>query len=990
MPHNLPQSLIDAIKNNNLIPFVGAGVSMGIKDIKNNKDNLIFKSWTNSLLDAVQILKDEKEHDKAINIETELKISPIDYLAIASKIHKYLNSHWNKYLTQTFDKQFKTINQNSLSIPQEILRINNLVITTNYDDVLKWACENKNDLIEWDKKALYGQVDSLKQTPSKQTIWYLHGKISNPDDIVFTKENYEETYKENSGAIEVLKSHLLTKSFLFCGFSLDDPYIKMQLEKLKEIFGTNLSKHYMIIQKGQKKDFSYLGDIHFLEVEDYDKDYLALLKEINQQKNSNQVLQTQTQQQPNISKKIFNVPFESKQDDFVGIEGKLEDIHEKLSNSKKLSIGQVAKFEGMGGLGKTQLAVEYTHKYKETYPNGVLWLTMDQDIDEQLITLGKTHNLVNQNLDIKEQLDGIKYQLKSFENMLLIYDNTNEPKDIEQDFLPKSITNKILITTRNSIHGYTLIELETLDFEKSKKLLEIESGKKILENELVFVTELCKKLDGLPLALEMAGAYIKYLDLSWEKYLNLYNKESIELLNQSELPESFTKHENNIINTLTVSQKVINEIPKLKEIINLLSYGANEPINDELITKLLRCEETDIIKAIQIGKKLKYIKESSQGYAIHRLLKEVWKTQEKLKQTFIDSVAKNLADYINEIKDEYLNLSKIEIANLFSQQWINYLPNNDTKAILIAYRAYLDYYKGNYDKALKIVNEADKIVEKKDSKEYAEILLYQGSLNRGLKEYEFAKDFYEQSFDIYKRLYQNLDNYDMVICLDNLGGIWKNNKIFDKALDFYEQSLKMAKRIHPNQDNSHIARVLNNLGTLLYNKDFNKALDFYEQSLEMKKKLYQNQEHPDIAMTLNNLGILLLDKDFNKALDFHKRSFEMRKKLYQNQDHPDIAQSLNNLGFTLGKKDFYKKLDFYTQSFEMRKRLYSNQDHPDIVLSMLNLASLSCESPVTRKKGIELLKQYKKIVTKNEDTQEIEKLLKKYNNVGKDKSKRKR
>ncbi|WP_323593820.1 SIR2 family protein [Aliarcobacter butzleri] len=679
MKHDLPQSLIDAIKNNTLIPFVGAGISMGIKD---NQNNRIFKSWTNSLLDAVEILNYEQKTKEATAIKALLDLPDVDYLETASKIHKYLNSNWNKYLTQTFDKKSENINQSSLQIPKEILKINNLVITTNYDDVLKWACENKDDLIEWDKKALYGQVESLKQNPSKQTIWYLHGKISNPDDIVFTKESYEETYKENSGAIEVLKYHLLTKSFIFCGFSLDDPYIKIQLEKLKSIFGTNLSKHYMIIQKGQKKDFSYLGDIQFLEVEDYDKDYLALLKEINQQKNSNPILPIQYSQQTILkSKKIFNVPFESKQNDVVGIEGKLEEVHEKLSNSKKLSIGQVAKFEGMGGLGKTQLAVEYAHKYKDTYLNGVLWLTMDQDIDEQLITLGRTHNLVNQNLDIKEQLDGIKYQLKSFENMLLIYDNTNEQKDIEQEFLPKSITNKILITTRNPIQGYTPIELETLDFENSKKLLEIESSKTVLESENKFVEEICKELEGLPLALEMAGAYIKYLDLSWEKYVELYTKQHLELLNKSKLPESFTKHENNIVNTLTISQKIIDEIPKLKEIINLLSYGANEPIDDELITKLLACDETDIIEAIKIGIKLKYIKESSQGYTIHRLLKEVWKIQEKLEQTFIDSVAKNLADYIYEIKDEFLNLSKIEIANLFSQQWINYLPNSYSNSL---------------------------------------------------------------------------------------------------------------------------------------------------------------------------------------------------------------------------------------------------------------------------------------------------------------------
>ena len=133
MPQNLPLSLKDAIKNNNLIPFIGAGVSMGIKD---NQDNRIFKSWTNSLLDAVQILRNEQKNDEATNIESELKILPVDYLAIASKINKYLNSQWNKYLTTTFDKNLENIDKNSLSIPKEILKINNLVITTNYDDIL--------------------------------------------------------------------------------------------------------------------------------------------------------------------------------------------------------------------------------------------------------------------------------------------------------------------------------------------------------------------------------------------------------------------------------------------------------------------------------------------------------------------------------------------------------------------------------------------------------------------------------------------------------------------------------------------------------------------------------------------------------------------------------------------------------------------------------------------------------------------------------------
>lgn len=142
MKHSLPQSLIDAIKNETLIPFVGEEYHQELKTIKIIK----FKNWTNSLIDAVKLLKDEGKNNEATNVESKLKIFPVDYLAIASKIHKYLNSHWNKYLAQIFDKNFENINQESLQIPKEILKINNLIITTNYDNVFKWACENKNDL----------------------------------------------------------------------------------------------------------------------------------------------------------------------------------------------------------------------------------------------------------------------------------------------------------------------------------------------------------------------------------------------------------------------------------------------------------------------------------------------------------------------------------------------------------------------------------------------------------------------------------------------------------------------------------------------------------------------------------------------------------------------------------------------------------------------------------------------------------------------------
>ncbi len=173
--------------------------------------------------------------------------------------------------------------------------------------------------------------------------------------------------------------------------------------------------------------------------------------------------------------------------------------------------------------------------------------------------------------------------------------------------------------------------------------------------------------------------------------------------------------------------------------------------------------------------------------------------------------------------------------------------------------------------------------------------------------------------------------------------------------------------------------------------NFDKAIKFHSHSLEMSKKLYPNQNHLFIARALHNLGATWKFKDPIESLNFYNLSFEMYKRLYQNEDHPNVSISLNNLGFIWRNKDFTKSLNFYNQSFEMAKRLFDNQDHPDIILPMINLSIHLCRNPLTKKKGLSLIKQYKKIVTKNEDKQEIENLLKKYEtNIGRDKSKRKK
>jgi predicted phosphodiesterase len=75
----------------------------------------------------------------------------------------------------------------------------------------------------------------------------------------------------------------------------------------------------------------------------------------------------------------FNIPYPAKEEGVVGRDDALEKVRHQLLEGKRTAIGHTALFHGIGGLGKTQLAVEYAYKYRYGYPFGVIWISADQD-----------------------------------------------------------------------------------------------------------------------------------------------------------------------------------------------------------------------------------------------------------------------------------------------------------------------------------------------------------------------------------------------------------------------------------------------------------------------------------------------------------------------------------------------------------------------------------------------------------------------------------
>jgi hypothetical protein len=134
---------------------------------------------------------------------------------------------------------------------------------------------------------------------------------------------------------------------------------------------------------------------------------------------------------------------------FTGRDDILGTLYRQLHDSRTAAISQTQAISGLGGIGKTQTAVEYAYRYRDDY-RYVFWIRADTELElaNSYVALAQTLNLPLK--DAENQDETVRYVrlwLSREEGWLLIFDNADRP-DIVQPFLPHEITGHILVTSR--------------------------------------------------------------------------------------------------------------------------------------------------------------------------------------------------------------------------------------------------------------------------------------------------------------------------------------------------------------------------------------------------------------------------------------------------------------------------------------------------------------------------------------------------------------
>ena len=194
------------------------------------------------------------------------------------------------------------------------------------------------------------------------------------------------------------------------------------------------------------------------------------------------------------------MPYRSLGAGFAGRIGELWELHDALSANG------VAVVAGLGGLGKTQLATEYAHRFAGFYPGGIFWADAEQGIETVIHQIATAAEI---QIDGKRTIDEQREQLyntlaRAPASVLLVFDNVPESGAV-MPWLPPQPSIRALITTRRrDLSRFDMLPLQPLDEVAGLDLLN--KGTRRFDSD---ATQLVKALGGLPLALELARNFLE-------------------------------------------------------------------------------------------------------------------------------------------------------------------------------------------------------------------------------------------------------------------------------------------------------------------------------------------------------------------------------------------------------------------------------------------------------------------------------------------------
>ncbi len=493
---------------------------------------------------------------------------------------------------------------------------------------------------------------------------------------------------------------------------------------------------------------------------------------------------------------------------------------------------------GMGGLGKTQLAVEFCWRYG-TYFEGVHWMAADQNLEAEVAACGLAMGVTPWPEKLQEQANATLRLWQSGGRRLVVLDNANN-EQIVQEWLPRLGSLRLLLTSRQEDWpedlGLTVHRLGCLKRPESLALLR-RIAPRLGRLPDASLEPLAERLGDLPLALDLAARYLKDVDdLSPEDYLIELQQAEAGLLHdslQDWSEHSPTRHATSLEATFRISWQQ-------------LQGDADLDVQARRI--FLACGYCAANISIPLA-----LVEASQGAGSAAARRELRRALRKLytlglcsQEAAGPALHPLLADYARALDGR---------ARQAPEQDTGALAGMAAAISQLAARANESGLPGDFTPLRQHVESLAPHAEAAGLDQAPLLWNELGFHYTHAGYYKRARPVFERALALYKQTLGE-KHPSTITCLGNLGTLASQMGDLPRARQLLQQALDLRREVLGEQ-HPETAAFWNNLGNVLQDmSDLPGARDCFQHALDIRRAAL-GEDNIDTATTLNNLGLLL-------------------------------------------------------------------------------------------------------------------------------------
>ena len=656
-------------------------------------------------------------------------------------------------------------------------------------------------------------------------------------------------------------------------------------------------------------------------------------------------------------KAVWNVPFH-RNPFFTGRENQLRQLHNSFTANEATALIPALAISGLGGIGKTQIAVEYAYRYSQDY-QAVLWTRAHtvEALVSGFVAIAELLQVSQQEQDRHKIVQAVKDWLRTHDRWLLILDNADD-LTLVRDFLPKAGAGHLLLTTRAVCMGQlaSRMEVETLDQETGALFLLRRAGvlatgsslDHAAPGDLVLARELVGKMGGLPLALDQAGAYIEETQCSLADYLCLYSGHRAVLLQERGGP--LPDHPESVATTWSLSFAAIEQTtPVATDLLRVCAFLQPDAIPEEIMLEGAQFLGSQIQAFATDPLALNRAMNALLSYSlIRRNPTERLLTIHRLVQAILyDAMGKQEREQRIACVVQALNAAFPETRESVTyEMWeqckrltphvlhcvgfaISQSTDNGALAALLTKTADYLRERAQYTESESLYRQALHIWKRAPEPDHpgvAHVLNGLASISRDQGKYEQAESLYLRALNIYEHTLGS-DHPLVAHAINGMANVYSDQGKDEQAEPLYQRALHIWQRaLGP--DHPLVAHAFNGLANVYRDQGrYEQAELLYWQALHVWKHVL-GPDHPGVADLLNNLAELYSKQGkHDQAEPLYRRALSIREHALAPR-HPDLADTLHGLAALRESLcDSLEAVSLYQRALAIREQAYG-LEHP--------------------------------------------------------------